>query len=245
MPSCGRLVLNTPLRARTAEETATARSMASPRADDRRHAQAEVQHHTTNSARGQPRPGEETDETNYAMGQMTPPPPAASTMYFRTDDDGDVLAAGVRPPTLAVPRPQERVLRHTVEQVGDVAPLLPALAVPVPQMVDQLVAVLTHVDSFIPGQVEVPTIVSLINVIEQTVDIPVGAGGIVGNGDHQGCLPGQSSSPSAEQTVDVPVLRHGFSGGLQGFHPGQGSSHRTVEQNDSGPRGSLHGLRPD
>ena len=61
------------------------------------------------------------------MSQMTPLPAAASTM----------LAAGVRPPTLAEPRPQERVLRHTVEQIGDVAPLVPALAVPVLQMVDQ------------------------------------------------------------------------------------------------------------
>ena len=32
--------------------------------------------------------------------------------------------------------------------------------------------------------VEVPTIVSYINVIVQTVDIPVGAGGIVGTGGH-------------------------------------------------------------
>ena len=73
------------------------------------------------------------------MGQMTPPTAAASTMCFRMDDDGSVFAARVRPPTLAEP------LRYTVEQIGDVAPLVPALAVPVPQMVDQLVAVLTHV----------------------------------------------------------------------------------------------------
>ena len=89
-------------------------------------------------------------------------------------------------------------------------------------MVDQLVAVLSHVDFLSPSGlsprtvlqepqkaeqlVEAPTIVSLIEVIpqpvEQTVDFPVGAGGI----------------RPVEQTVDIPVpsLLSGV-GGLQGF----------------------------
>ena len=121
---------------------------------------AEFKHH---SSRGQrmARARGERDELTYAMCQMTPPPlppsppppTAASTVYFRMDVDGDMLAARVRPPTLAESRTQVRVLRHTVEQIGDVAPLVPALAVPVPQMVDQLVAVLTYVGSFVPEQV--------------------------------------------------------------------------------------------
>ena len=118
-------------------------------------------------------------------------------------------------------------------------------------------AVLTHVDSFVPEQViavpkitclsrsartvlsepqvaeqllEVPTPVSHVNVIFQTADIPVGAGGIVGTGGHRGFFRGQSSSTSAEQTTDIPVPGR-LRGGLQGFSPGQSSTQRIVEQN--------------
>ena len=55
---------------------------------------------------------------------------AAGTEYFSLDVE-DVPAAGSRPDCLAGVRPQERVLRHTVEQFGDVALGLPALDVPV------------------------------------------------------------------------------------------------------------------
>ena len=60
---------------------------------------------------------------------------------------------GVRPEALAEPRPQERVQRHTMEQLADVAPMVPSLAVPESQMVDQLVAVLKPVDSSVPDQI--------------------------------------------------------------------------------------------
>ena len=49
-----------------------------------------------------------------------------------------------------------------------------------------------------------PTLVSLGDVIEQTVDIPVGAGGGSGHGGHQGLLPGQCSSPTVGQNVAIP-----------------------------------------
>ena len=70
--------------------------------------------------------------------------------------------------------------------------------VDVPQTVEQLV--------------EAPTIMSLVEVIrqpvEQPVDIPVrgwsGTGGRL-----QGFLPGQYSSSSVEQNVDIPVPRRG------------------------------------
>ena len=67
------------------------------------------------------------------------------------DDDGDVLAA--RPLALDGQRPQVRVLRRTVEQIGDVVPLVPALADSVAQMVDQLVAVLARYDMPLADQV--------------------------------------------------------------------------------------------
>ena len=73
------------------------------------------------------------------------------------DDDGDVLAA--RPLALDEQRPQVRVVRRTVEQIGDVVPLVPALADSVPQMVGQLVAVLAHCDMPLADQViEVPKV---------------------------------------------------------------------------------------
>ena len=121
------------------------------------------------------------------------------------DDDGDVLAA--RPLALDEQRPQVRVLRRTVEQIGDVVPLVPALADSVPQVVDQLV--------------EAPTIVSLIDVIrqpvEQPVDIPVRALGGTG-GRLQFFLPGQFSS-FVEQIADIPVPH----GGLHLQDPGLAS----------------------
>ena len=78
---------------------------------------------------------------NNATGLTTPHPSAASTEQFRMDEGGDVLVA--RPLALDEQRPQVRVLRHTVEQIGDVVLLVPALADSVPQMVDQLVKVPT------------------------------------------------------------------------------------------------------
>ena len=78
-------------------------------------------------------------------------------MYFSLDDDGDVLAAW--PPALDEQRPQVRVLRRTVEQIGDVVSLVLALADSAPQMVDQLVAVLARCDTPIADQViEVPKV---------------------------------------------------------------------------------------
>ena len=82
----------------------------------------------TDDGKGQGRG--ERDEQRH--GKEDSSPRAASTQYFTMNDGGDVLAA--RPLTLGEQRPQVRVLRRTVEQIGDVVPLVPALA----QMVDQL-----------------------------------------------------------------------------------------------------------
>ena len=83
-----------------------------------------------------------------------------------------------------------------------------------PQMAEQLV--------------EVPTVVSpFFQFVQQNADIPVpGARGVPGYGGLQGFLPEQSSHPSDEQTIDIPVPWRGGSGsgGLHGFHPRQGCS---------------------
>ena len=54
----------------------------------------------------------------------------------------------------------ERVLRHTVEQMGDCVPVVPSLDVPVPQMVDQPVVALQGLDTSMPVEqgIEVPKI---------------------------------------------------------------------------------------
>ena len=78
---------------------------------------------------------------------------------------------------------QEWVLRHTTEHIGDVAPPVPALGVPEPQMVDQLVAVLKPVDSPVPDQIiAVPKILlpsrplraalAATQMVEQLVEVP-------------------------------------------------------------------------
>ena len=116
---------------------------------------------------------------------------------------------GSWPPCLGEPRgPQVVVQRHSMEHVADICPFVQILDAPVPQMVDQLAAVLTHVDSLVPEQViavpklswpsrfprrvllepqkaeqlvEVPTVVSFSSLQQQT----------------------------AEQNVNIPVLGAG------------------------------------
>ena len=163
----------------------------------------------------------------------------------------------MRPDRLFVVRPQEKIQRHTVDQIcrrrfSDAR--------------RKLVASLLHYDTPIPDQViavpkissptccsrtvlsepqmaellvEAPSLVSLVDVFEQTVDIPVGAGGFSGNGGLQKLLPGHSSSPTVEQIVDSLVPPPSGFGGLQGVH--QDSSTAVAEQNVDipVPRGGL------
>ena len=190
------------------------------------------------------------------------------TQHFTLDDDDSVPElGGSRPDRLHEVRPQEQVLRHTVDQIVVAVSALPTFDVPVPQTVDQLVGALLHLDTPIPEHaifevpniscpsrfprsalrepqkaeqlVEAPTLVSLVEVIEQPVGIPVVGGIGVGRG-LSGFLPGQSSS-SVEQIADTPVPRRGIYGGSQGFHPVQ-SSTAVAEQivDIPVPHGSRH-----
>ena len=182
----------------------------------------------------------------YGYAPEDVPPQAAGARYFAMDageDVGEAPAAG-RPAPLLEVLPQDRV-----QQRVDPVPVVPLLHVFVPQKVEQLVDILSPLDFHVAEQVievpkiecppraartvlrssqtaeqlvEAPTIVSLVEVIEQPVDIPVRAWGGTG-GRLQGFLPGQSSS-SEEQIADTPVPRRGIYGGSQGFHPGQSST---------------------
>ena len=65
--------------------------------------------------------------------RKTPPPqPVLFSLY--EEEPGGRLPASLAEP----PRPHERVQRHTMEQLADVPPMVPSLAVPEPQMVNQL-----------------------------------------------------------------------------------------------------------
>ena len=94
--------------------------------------------------------------------------------------------------------------------------------------------------------VEVPTIISFSlmsllqslleyrqRTVEQNVDIPA-VGGIGTGGGSSGFLPGQISSETAEQIVEIPVPRPHGAGDFQGFSRGQGST-AFAEQIDDFP----------
>ena len=99
--------------------------------------------------------------------------------------------AGLPSRVLAEPRPQERVLRHTVEHIVDllrVAAMVQVLDAPVPQTVEQLPDILRFFETLMPDPeqvIEVPKIlpedVSMRTVVrepqlaEQLVE-PLGGG---------------------------------------------------------------------
>ena len=85
------------------------------------------------------------------------------------------------------PRPQERVLRHTAEQIADSVPVVPLLFMVQPQKVEQLVGVLKVFDQPLPEQViEVPkivcpprgarTVLCAPQLAEQLVEVPTTPG---------------------------------------------------------------------
>ena len=125
-------------------------------------------------------------------------------------------SGGTRLDRLAGVRPQVRVLQRTVEQIVDPVPVIPLLHDVEPQMVEQLVDVLSPFDLQLPEQcIEVPKV-----IIE---DIP----------SRRSCREPQLAELLAEvptilcflkQTVGIPVTgaRVRRRGDLHGFHTGQG-----------------------
>ena len=106
-------------------------------------------------------------------------------VFFELYDED---TAGLRPTGLVEPPgPQERVPRHTVEQMADLAPRVLILDAPVPQLVDKLEDVLKVVDLPVPEQeIDVPKISShsrpplrralpVPQTAEQLVDVPLPA----------------------------------------------------------------------
>ena len=135
---------------------------------------------------------------NYTATIRDPPTPQPELFSLYEE------LGGARPDRLSEVRPQDRDLRHTVDQIVDAVPGLPALDVPVPQMVDRPLVLLAAFDVLVPKQVievpkmstptrtvlsvpqtaeqlvEAPNVVSLIDVIRHPVEQTVGGGRIGG-----------------------------------------------------------------
>ena len=174
----------------------------------------------------------------------------------------DEDTAGLRPGPVLDPRPQERVLQHTVEHEDAICLFVQILDALVPQLGEQLVHFFRSLDTQLPVEqvIHVPKIsddsiqprlvdrdLRFPKLEEQLVEVPTilsfaslqqqtverGLCGRGGGGLH-GFLPGQSYSLSSEHIVDNPVHRVGGGGGLQGFHQGQNPA-AFVEQNVDNP----------
>ena len=135
--------------------------------------------------------------------------------------------------------------RHVAEPGHD-APVVPILAAPLPQLVDQLdvLKVLGMHLPVLPEQViEVPsiwtpsrcsrTVLSAPQMAEQLVEVPTLLSVAV------------LQQRTAEQLASIPVPR-GRHGRLPGSLPGQGSTVSVAEQTADSPSSSrdLHGFRP-
>ena len=155
--------------------------------------------------------------------------------------------------------PQERDLqpllcRSWVEQLPDVLRFfdrfatVPEQVIAVPKIFIESVPPRAFLRATQPAEqlVEVPTIISFSlmsllqslleyrqRTVEQNVDIPA-VGGIGTGGGSSGFLPGQISSETAEQIVEIPVPRPHGAGDFQGFSRGQGST-AFAEQIDDFP----------
>ena len=103
------------------------------------------------------------DKTTRAQHNAPRGEKNAGTEYYELSDEVGVPARGSQPPCLGEPRgPQDKVQQRTMEQIADDVPMLTLLDSPVPQMVDQLVAVLARYDMALADQdIEVPKVSSL------------------------------------------------------------------------------------
>ena len=180
----------------------------------------------------------------------------------------------MRPGSVTDPRPQERVLRHTLEHIVDFmrsAPMVQILDAPVPQMVEQLPDIkhlfdtltpdpeqVIEVPKILPDDVPIRTAVCDTQLAEQLVEVPTNPGYVLAVVASKffsrralwGILSGQSSTASgSEQIFDIPVSQGRLAGrreggGLQGSLPAQNSAAVVEQSVDISARGGLQGFRP-
>ena len=146
-------------------------------------------HETHDALRGQ-NTARTREETYYTSKTSV----AGDTAFFSLFDEEDAVW-GMRPTGLVEPRgPQERIQRHTAEQMIESFVPVPVLDLdaPVPQMVDQLMDVLKLLDTAIPEQViAVPqvsqdaipqrTVLFEPQLAEQLVEVPTAVTFVPGN----------------------------------------------------------------
>ena len=217
---------------------------------------AEFSHH---SSRGQrmARAGVWGHEQNYTAKIRKPPTPQPELFSLEEEPGG-----GLPAPLSEVAGRQEKVVRHVLEDLGSVCPVVQILDLPVPHRMDHFAELLNleedvldagrlvdryfqvpelviEVPKFIIEDVPMRTSVPEPQLAEQLVEVPT-------------ILSYSSLQRSVEQLVDIPVPGGGGSfSGLQGSLPRQRStaspsrkriSERTVEQIvDPVSRGSLPG----
>ena len=140
--------------------------VASPRTDDRRNCPCRVPAPHLHEVRRRQGPGAGIRDAVHREVPEALLPQEPGTQHFTHDDDDSVLELY----RLSTVRPQERDQRHTVDQMV-FAPWLTTLDVPVPQLVDVMVEVLTCIDkpSSVEQVIEVPTIDFLHRVPVRTV----------------------------------------------------------------------------
>ena len=120
-----------------------------------------------------------------AAFRKMPSPRRLVPVYFAMDAGEDVgeAPAAERPAPLLEVLPQERVQRRTAEQIVDPVPVVPMLFMVEPQMVEQLVDMLSPLDFRIAEQViDVPkivcppraarTVLRAPQTVEQLVEVP-------------------------------------------------------------------------
>ena len=150
---------------------------------------AESTHHAALRGQKTARAGEWVRGEAHGQVPEAPTPQEPGTRYHDLDDVSVPELGGSRPDRLfAVSGPQERVQRHTVEQMADSAPVLPMLDAPVPLMVEQPVQVLKFLDISLPD-------------VEQVIEVPK-----IFSED----IPSRSSVSEpqlADQLVEVPTNR--------------------------------------
>ena len=143
---------------------------------------AESQHHAAPRGQSMARAGGGVRVGLYGDDPEQLPPQAAGALHSFLDLDEAPAAGGSRPDRLPEVRPQERVQRHTVDQII----AAPLLDVPVPLMEEQLL-----LDVFRPHDRQVPELV---------IDVPK----IICED-----IPTRSSVPEpqlVEQLMDVPTV---------------------------------------
>ena len=152
---------------------------------------AEVQRGVNGKAR-EARRRKGTEDNDQGGTYCTPKTRVArDAAFFKLYDEKDAVCC-TRPASLAEPRgPQERVQRHTVEQIADCAPVVQILNIPVPSVVLGGVQ-----DQIVQRIVEL----AFVDDTEQEIAVPKISS--PARSPPRGVLP---STQMVEQLVDVPV----------------------------------------